>query len=90
MFTRPSEREGQLSLVYVQPLAELISVKIGYGCGWSEYIWGPVRDAEANEHLAAEDGLGHRARTRHAAVQTRRGRHWQASRRQRVRTRLQG
>lgn len=36
-------RVGQLLslyLVYVQPLAELISVKTGYGCGWSEYIWG--------------------------------------------------
>jgi hypothetical protein len=29
-----------LYLVYVQPLAELISVKIGYKSGWSEYIWG--------------------------------------------------
>ena len=35
-------RVGQLLalyLIYVQPFTERLSVAVGYGCGWSEYIW---------------------------------------------------
>jgi superfamily II DNA or RNA helicase len=35
-------RVGQLVcvyLTYVQPLMERLSVAIGHGCGWSEYVW---------------------------------------------------
>ena len=26
-------------LAYVQPFVERVSVAVGYGCGWSEYVW---------------------------------------------------
>ena len=35
-------RLGQLMVVYltyVQPFVERLSVTVGYGCGWGEYIW---------------------------------------------------
>jgi hypothetical protein len=73
-------RVGQLLslyLVYVQPLAELISVKIGYGCGWSEYIWGdnkgPWETPKLTSILRQRTGedIGHALGTlqfRHTAV----------------------
>jgi superfamily II DNA helicase RecQ len=73
-------RVGQLLslyLVYVQPLAELISVETGYGCGWSEYIWGdnkgPWETPKLTSILRQRTGsdIGHALGTlqfRHAAV----------------------
>jgi hypothetical protein len=66
-----------LYLIYVQPLAELISVKIGYGCGWSEYIWGdnkgPWETPKLTSILRQRTGedIGHALGTlqfRHTAV----------------------
>ena len=41
-------RVGQLMalyLAYVQPFVERLSVAVGYGCGWSEYIWADANGA---------------------------------------------
>jgi hypothetical protein len=73
-------RVGQLLslyLVYVQPLAEAISVKTGIGFGWSEYIWaddkGPWETPKLTSILRqrSAEGIGHALGTlqfRHAAV----------------------
>lgn len=73
-------RVGQLLslyLVYVQPLAESISVKTGIGFGWSEYIWadnkGPWETPKLTSILRqrSAEGIGHALGTlqfRHAAV----------------------
>jgi hypothetical protein len=73
-------RVGQLLslyLVYLQPLAESISVKTGIGFGWSEYIWadnkGPWETPKLTSILRQRsgEGIGHALGTlqfRHAAV----------------------
>ncbi len=73
-------RVGQLLalyLVYSQPFVEMLSVRTGEGCGWSEYIWaddkGPWETPKLTNVLRQRTGqdLGHALGTlgfRHAAV----------------------
>ena len=73
-------RVGQLLalyLIYVQPFMELLSVEIGHGCGWSEYVWaddkGPWETPKLTSILRQRtgEGIGHAMGTldfRHAAV----------------------
>jgi superfamily II DNA helicase RecQ len=73
-------RVGQLLalyLVYSQPFVEMVSVRTGQGCGWSEYIWaddkGPWETPKLTSILRHRTGqdLGHALGTldfRHAAV----------------------